>query len=449
MQEVILGNILAGTTGTLIRNDGSNQLVVVNGNIQAGEYGLLMMHGVDNLGNETTGGSGTTLLLINGDVTTSNPAAEAVKLRAGLGTTDMDVTIADDVNGDFGAVYIENRGSGSTLGEFTGHLQSQNGDALKVISGAQGTSLDIEVANTTGGNYGVSLTNNGTGPTSLTVLSGGVVQGSVAGISTSHTSAAPFTITINGEVRNISGLASDLAIEAISIGSGLTLQNSSNTIIGAVNLTDADDTFNNVGSWFTENGTSNFGGGNDQFNNLGLIRAANNPSYIELAFFNNLEQFNNSGIITLADGAVGDMLTTSGNYSGNGGTLLLDTVLGGDDPTTDRLVIEGDASGTTGILINPIGGTQGLTTTGIRVVDVRGISTNNAFSLANSSPLESGAFVYDLNFGTCDGTVNNSWYLCNTEQIGSIDTTYENATLVYLGTFTSFATLEQRVSQRQ
>ncbi|KAF0673905.1 hypothetical protein L244_07785, partial [Salmonella enterica subsp. enterica serovar Worthington str. BCH-3194] len=74
----------------------------------------------------------------------------------------------------------------------------------------------------------------------------------------------------------------------------------------------------------------------------------------------------------------GNTLYVDGNYTGNGGSLYLNTVLGDDDSATDKLVITGDASGTTDLYINGIGdGAQ--TTNGIEVVDVGGVSTSDAF----------------------------------------------------------------------
>lgn len=71
---------------------------------------------------------------------------------------------------------------------------------------------------------------------------------------------------------------------------------------------------------------------------------------------------------TMASGSTsstpGNTLYVDGNYTGNGGSLYLNTVLGDDDSATDKLVITGDASGTTDLYINGIGdGAQ--TTNGI------------------------------------------------------------------------------------
>ncbi|EJV3269486.1 autotransporter outer membrane beta-barrel domain-containing protein, partial [Salmonella enterica] len=90
----------------------------------------------------------------------------------------------------------------------------------------------------------------------------------------------------------------------------------------------------------------------------------------------------NMGTITSGSSSStpGNTLYVDGDYTGNGGSLYLNTVLGDDDSATDKLVITGDASGTTDLYINGIGdGAQ--TTNGIEVVDVGGVSTSDAFEL--------------------------------------------------------------------
>lgn len=92
----------------------------------------------------------------------------------------------------------------------------------------------------------------------------------------------------------------------------------------------------------------------------------------------------NMGTITSGSSSStpGNTLYVDGDYTGNGGSLYLNTVLGDDDSATDKLVITGDASGTTDLYINGIGdGAQ--TTNGIEVVDVGGVSTSDAFELKN------------------------------------------------------------------
>ncbi|EDT7800096.1 fibronectin-binding autotransporter adhesin ShdA [Salmonella enterica subsp. enterica serovar Berkeley] len=118
-------------------------------------------------------------------------------------------------------------------------------------------------------------------------------------------------------------------------------------------------------------------------------------------------------MVTIASGSTsstpGNTLYVDGNYTGNGGSLYLNTVLGDDDSATDKLVITGDASGTTDLYINGIGdGAQ--TTNGIEVVDVGGVSTSDAFVLKNE--VNASLYTYRLYWNESD----NDWYLASKAQ---------------------------------
>ncbi|KNK77794.1 AIDA autotransporter [Salmonella enterica subsp. enterica serovar Anatum] len=119
----------------------------------------------------------------------------------------------------------------------------------------------------------------------------------------------------------------------------------------------------------------------------------------------------NMGTITSGSSSStpGNTLYVDGDYTGNGGSLYLNTVLGDDDSATDKLVITGDASGTTDLYINGIGdGAQ--TTNGIEVVDVGGVSTSDAFELKNE--VNASLYTYRLYWNESD----NDWYLASKAQ---------------------------------
>lgn len=105
----------------------------------------------------------------------------------------------------------------------------------------------------------------------------------------------------------------------------------------------------------------------------------------------------------------GNTLYVDGDYTGSGGSLYLNTVLGNDDSATDKLVITGDASGETGLYINGIGeGAQ--TVNGIEVVDVGGVSTSNAFEQKNQ--VQTSLYEYRL----YRDESSNDWYLASKAQ---------------------------------
>ncbi|MGG7671635.1 autotransporter outer membrane beta-barrel domain-containing protein [Pseudomonas sp. WC2] len=125
--------------------------------------------------------------------------------------------------------------------------------------------------------------------------------------------------------------------------------------------------------------------------------------------------FNNAGIVDLTrnNNRTDDTLTVQGNYVGNNGQLLLQSVVGADDSPSDKLVVNnGSLSGATVISVSNLGGLGGLTqVNGIQLVQAQGstVSTDNAFTL--NGPVSAGAYDYYLFKGGVTAGTENSWYL--------------------------------------
>jgi len=102
---------------------------------------------------------------------------------------------------------------------------------------------------------------------------------------------------------------------------------------------------------------------------------------------------------TIAPGNSIGTLLVAGNYVGSGATLEIEGVLGGTGSPADRLVITGNASGTTTIQAINTGGTGAVTgssnTDGISIVQVGGTSTATAFQLAGGY-VAAGPYQYQL-----------------------------------------------------
>ena len=127
----------------------------------------------------------------------------------------------------------------------------------------------------------------------------------------------------------------------------------------------------------------------------------------------------NSGVIAPGSAAPGlsgspmGAFTIKGNYAGAGGTMAINTVLGGDASPSDRLIISGGtASGNTIVHVTNVGGVGAETTNGIPVVNaVSGATTTpGAFALP-AGELRAGAFDYDLLRGGISGSSPNDWFL--------------------------------------
>ncbi|MHC1652059.1 autotransporter outer membrane beta-barrel domain-containing protein [Stenotrophomonas maltophilia] len=112
-----------------------------------------------------------------------------------------------------------------------------------------------------------------------------------------------------------------------------------------------------------------------------------------------------NGTVALGDGSAFHTLNVSGNFTGNGGTFLFNTVLAGDDAASDKLVIGGDTSGTANVRVNNVGGAGAQTVNGIQLIQVGGAS-NGQFNLAGRAV--GGQYEYFLHKGNgADG----NWYL--------------------------------------
>lgn len=122
----------------------------------------------------------------------------------------------------------------------------------------------------------------------------------------------------------------------------------------------------------------------------------------------------NGGKISLnTTGNVGNTLNVKGDYNGSNGVLVFNTALGSDHSLSDKLVICGNAMGTTSVVVNNAGGTGAHTIDGIELIQVNGTSTDTAFTQAGR--IVAGAYDYKLVKGNASGTNTQSWFLTNSD----------------------------------
>ncbi|WP_329892175.1 autotransporter outer membrane beta-barrel domain-containing protein [Stenotrophomonas sp. SMYL11] len=109
-----------------------------------------------------------------------------------------------------------------------------------------------------------------------------------------------------------------------------------------------------------------------------------------------------TGTIGLGDGSSFNTLTVD-EFTGNGGTLLFNTVLGDETSLTDTLVIHGDANGQANVRVLNAGGAGAKTDRGIELIDIGGAS-NAQFDLVGRAV--GGQYEYFL-----VKDANGNWYL--------------------------------------
>ncbi|MCX8508045.1 MAG: autotransporter outer membrane beta-barrel domain-containing protein, partial [Rhodobacteraceae bacterium] len=232
--------------------------------------------------------------------------------------------------------------------------------------------------------------------------------------------------------------------------------NAGGTVRGTLQLTGVDDLLSNGGQWDVAGGTSDFGAGADHLNNgaNGVIAAAAAAGVTEVTLLNGLESLTNAGQIKLQDAGVGDRLVMSGNYGGAGGTLLLDANLQ-DGGMADVLRVDGNVTGTSKIALQTVGGlikstarsagnpTGALSGDGIKLVDVGGTSTADAFTLVGKTNI--GMYHYFADFGGATDS-NQSWYLMSKANGG--DAIWESTPAALLTGFGNMASLQNRLGGR-
>jgi fibronectin-binding autotransporter adhesin len=258
---------------------------------------------------------------------------------------------------------------------------------------------------------------------SITIGANGVVEGGVAAIRAAA-SSQDIAIANFGTVRNVSQASSALAVDAVATGR-LTLRNTG-LVLGTVRLDGAATSLTNLTGaiWNTAGGTNQMGANaaaNRVENQAGatVIAAAAGAGGPVTTTFNGLGEFANAGLVQLQNRVAGDRLMINGSYSGAGGTISLDTYLGGDASATDLVRITGNTSGSSLLRVANVGGPGAPTVEGIKVVDVGGAS-NGVFTLLGDYNLSGqpavigGAYAYTLQKNGISASSDGDWYLRST-----------------------------------
>lgn len=338
--------VTGGTNG-----DGIQAIAVKNGKVSVTNGGLTQA---------TSLGMGIDAQSEGGIITLQSNAA-VMGVAAGISGLSNTADIAITANGN-----AIGTGGGS------------RGIQAKVLQNGPGTISITQAAGTTAeGTAGIVAQTFGTGSISINAA-GNVIGTGDAGIGVTTAAASPVSITTAGIVT---GLAQAIST---TMGGGTLTLNNSGTLNGSIYTLGANiatSVFTNLGTWNNGSQTSQING--------------------SLA---------NSGTISTVDGVAGNTaIIVAGNYVGNGGTLKVDTVFNGANPTSDKLFILGNSSGNTKVAINDTNVGLGTSLpTGIPVVIVNGQSTASDFVLDGGTFVK-GFFAYRLQYDAGD------FYLASTQ----------------------------------
>ena len=210
---------------------------------------------------------------------------------------------------------------------------------------------------------GATITTAGqrdSGSYALNASNGGVIDASAGG-----------KFTLNGDILSAGGVAATSTAAA---------QNS------AIALTMQDNSLWNGASYIESNA-----------NGTGTIALTMNDAVWNMRDSSTLTSLtlNAGGTINFqhAEDAAWQTLTISDDFIGNGGKLVFNTVLFDDTSETDKLIVEGNTSGHTGVEVNNIGGTGAQTIEGIEIVSVGG---NSDGTFEKASRIVAGGYDYNV-----------------------------------------------------
>lgn len=445
------GSIISGVGPAIDLGDGSDSVIMRDGslrgtgavvvNLGAGDDVLIMSGGA--IEGSVDQGDGADRAEMHGGTITGN-------LQQGAGMDDFQMT-----GGQIGSL---NQGDGrDTFFMSGGHIVGAVEDSgYAVMTGGRigrvDMKLDKNYFNMSGGVIDRNLVtgfdddtiiiSNGTiggnisvsGGADSVTITGGIVAGNVM----LSVGSDQFTWDGGGVVNGTIDLGGDddVAVFAnlsdpnigatprISGGSGTDSLTFDNVATGAVNRFDSWETAsltNNTRLIFDSAfilGDADTGTGTLAIDATSTILGGSAQSSIVPFGAGQLVNVINAGRIDLTDNgsSTTDSLAITGNYSGQNGMLLLDTVLGGDASPSDKLVIEnGLASGNTAIQVNNVGGAGASTTAdGIMVVQALNGAATTSDAFALNERAAAGAYEYYLFKGGISANTAENWYLRST-----------------------------------
>src|SRR5580693_3909652 len=345
----IIASVLQGST-QLVKDD-LGTLVLSGANTYTG--GTAINGGAVQVAADNNLGAATGPLSFNGGTlatTASFTSGRATTINSGGGTFDVAPSTALTMSGAIGG---------------TGALSKSNAGTLV---------LAADNSYTDGTTIAAGTLQLGTGGTSGSIL-GNVADNGVLAFNRSD------TVTFPGVISGSGGLA--------QIGPGTTTLTGANSYSGATNV--------NAGSLRA--------GALNTFSPNSAVTVAGGGTLDLNGFNQTVSSVTNAGLVNLGTGTAPGTVLAATSYTGAGGTIALNTFLGGDGSPSDKLVVNGgSATGNSLLRITNAGGPGAETVAnGIAVVQAinGGTTAPGAFALVGEA--RGGAFDYDLFRGGLSG----------------------------------------------
>ena len=429
MLTILTGGTLVNQFGTIGDLPGGVGTVIVSG---AGSSWT-------NVNDVVVGGLGTGTLIIQdggtaeNDTTASSAGGSVGKSAGSTGTVIVTGPGSSWINGPQGGLNIGSFGTGTLVVANGGRVIDITPLVTNIGNGAgsHGTVTVTGAGSLWSDIAGIRIGNSGTG--TLTIADGGNVIAPVV------------TIAANAGATGILNIGAGAGAPAAAPGTLNALSVAFGAGTGTINFnhTSADYVFAPA---ISGNGTVNVLAGTTIFTGAntysgatnviaGTLRAGASNTFspnsavtlvsggtLDLNGFNQtILSLTNAGLVKMGTGTAPGTLLTTTSYTGAGGTIALNTFLGGDGSPSDKLVINGGTStGNTFLRITNAGGPGAETVAnGIAVVRAinGGITTPGAFALAGE--VRAGAFDYLLFRGGVDPSNSpNDWFLRSTFTVG-------------------------------
>jgi outer membrane autotransporter protein len=401
-----------------------------------GGVGTVMVTGAGsswtNVNDVVVGGLGTgTLIIQDGgtaqdDTTASSTGGSVGKAAGSTGTVIVTGPGSSWINGPQGGLNIGSFGSGTLMIANGGRVIDITPLATNIGNGAgsHGTVTVTGAGSLWSDIAGIRIGNSGTG--TLTIAdSGNVIAPSVT---IAANAGSTGTLNIGAGADNPAAAPGKLTAPSIAFGAGTGTINFNHTSAdyvfapaitggGTVNVLAGTTTLTAANSY---SGATNVEAGSlragalNTFSPDSAVMVAGGGTLDLNGFNQTVSSLANTGLVNMGTGAVPGTVLTTANYTGSGGAMAINTVLGGDGSPSDRLVISGGtASGNTTVHVTNVGGVGAETTgNGIPVVNaVSGATTApGAFALP-AGELRAGAFDYDLFRGGASVASQNDWFL--------------------------------------
>jgi T5SS/PEP-CTERM-associated repeat protein/autotransporter-associated beta strand protein len=296
-------------------------------------------------------------------------------------------------------------GAGASQANFNDGILRATAANATFVNGFSGTELNLLAGgltiDTAGFAVGTDAASGFSGVGGLTVTGGGVFSLQASSIYTGETQidfGSGLALSGAGGIASSSRVVAD-GIFNVSAATTPTIQSlagSGSVLLGAqtLTITNANDTFGGV---IGGTGGLTVTGGNQTLSGVNTYTGATTVTGGRLSVNGSITSpvaTSGTGILGGAGTIFGDVtnagtiapgnsigtLTVAGNYIGSGGTLGIETVLGGDASPSDRLVVTGNTAGTTNVTVSNLGGGGAQTVEGIKIIDVGGTSVGS-FSL--------------------------------------------------------------------